>query len=142
MQQATAQPQLALTAADLVPFTYRAPLDPFRELQLPEFMMQQRVRADIVVQRNVFQPGTGAWHTHPGISFVYVLDGQIQLEEFSEKTGCTTTQVYGSGQAYFEEGFHVHRAIVLSSTPAVLLVTRFNIPPGTPITTPVPAPAC
>lgn len=137
-----APPLANLGAAQLDPFTARATIEPYRIMQLPSFMMHSRERSDIIMQRSVFAPGTGAWHTHAGPSFVHVLQGRIKLEEYSSKEGCVETPVRGPGEVYFEEGGHVHRAIVVSSESAVLLVTRFNIPPGSPITLPAAAPAC
>jgi quercetin dioxygenase-like cupin family protein len=124
------------------PFTVRAPLEPFRIMDNPAFMMHARQTADVVIQRLVFQPGAGPWHTHPGPSFVYVAQGSIKLDRFDPKKGCYDTPAFGAGQAYFEVADEVHRAVVLSSEPAVLLVTRFNIPPGAPITVPAADPGC
>ncbi len=135
-------PRADISATLLDPFTYRAPIDPYKILQLPDLMMQSRTRSDIVMQRSVFVPGAGAWHTHPGPSFVYVIQGQIKLREFSAKDGCTETPVHGPGEVYFEVADHVHRAVVVSSEDAVLLVTRFNIPVSGPISTPAPDPGC
>jgi hypothetical protein len=36
------------------------------------------------------------------------------------------------GNVYFEVADEVHRAVVVSATPAVLVVTRFNVPVGNP----------
>lgn len=123
------------------PFTVRATLEPFRINQQPDFMMQSKERTDIVIQQSVFAPGAGMWHTHPGPSFVYVVDGQIKLDK-STKEGCISTPVYGPGEAYFEIGNQVHRAVVMSSTDAVVLVTRFNIPVGRGFTIPAADPGC
>jgi quercetin dioxygenase-like cupin family protein len=131
-----------VSTLSLEPFTFRAPLDPYRIQQLPDFQVHSKTRSDIVLQRSVFAPGAGPWHTHPGPSFVYVIEGSIKLDRFSEKTGCTETQVYGAGAAYFEIANEVHRAVVVSSESAVLLVTRFNIPVGSPITIPAADPGC
>ena len=114
----------------LDPFTYRAPLDPYKIQQLPDFMIHSAARTDIVLQRLVFAPGAGPWHTHPGPSFVYVIEGDIRLDRVTEKGDCEATAVSGAGQAYFEVANQVHRAVVVSTQPAVLLVTRFNIPVG------------
>jgi quercetin dioxygenase-like cupin family protein len=127
--------------ASPTPFTMRATLDAFRISQTPNFVMQTRGRSDIVFQQSVFTPGAGMWHTHPGPSFIYVVEGQIKLQK-SLDDGCIETPVYGPGQAYFEVGNQVHRAIVMSSTDAVVLVTRFNIPVGQPFTIPAADPGC
>jgi quercetin dioxygenase-like cupin family protein len=123
------------------PFTVRATLPPFRINQQPEFMVQSKERSDIVIQQALFAPGAGMWHTHPGPSFIYVVEGQIKLEKYT-KEGCRETPVYGPGQAYFEVADEVHRAVVLSTTDAVVLVTRFNIPVGKPFTIPAVDPGC
>jgi quercetin dioxygenase-like cupin family protein len=131
---------VALQATE--PFTVRAPLDPYRIQQLPDFMVHSKARTDIVFQRSIFAPGAGPWHTHPGPSFVYVVEGQIQLERFTKKDGCFETPVYGPGSTYFEVAEEVHRAVVVSAESAVLLVTRFNIPVGGAITIPAQNPGC
>jgi hypothetical protein len=133
-------PRAAVVSLD--PFTYRAAIDPYKILQLPDFMMQSRRRSDIVMQRSVLTPGLGPWVTHPGPSFVYVIQGQIKLIEFSDKEGCTETAVRGPGDIFFVEGDHIHRAFVVSSESAVLQVTRFNIPVGGALTIPVADPGC
>lgn len=137
MHQGTAN----VGALNFTPFTFRAPLDPYKIQQLPDFMMHSKATKDIVIQQSVFTPGAGPWHTHPGPSFVYVVQGEIKLERVAEK-GCVETPVFTPGQAYFEVGNQVHRAVVVSSVDAVLLVTRFNIPVGSPLSTPAPAPDC
>ncbi len=89
-------------AADLTPFTFRTSLDPCRIHQLPDFRMPSAVRKDIVIQRSVFNPGAGPWHTHPGPSFIYVIEGEIKLERHNKKEGCFETPVYRAGEAYSE----------------------------------------
>jgi hypothetical protein len=135
-------PLADVTTTQLDPFTFRGPIDPYKILQLPDFMIQSHTRSDIVMQRIVFTPGLGAWHSHPGPSFVYVIQGQIKVREFSAKEGCSDSPVRGPGEVFFVQGDHVQRAIVVSSENAVLLVTRFNIPVGGAITIPAPDPGC
>ena len=126
----------------LEPFTFRAPLDPYKIHQLPDFMIHSNATTDIVMQRSVFAPGPGPWHTHPGPSFIYVIEGEIKVEHFTEKDGCMETPVFGPGNAYFEVADLVMRAVVVSEIPAVLMVTRFNIPVGGAVTIPAPDPGC
>ena len=125
----------------LEPFTFRAPLDPYSIHQLPDFLMHSKARTDIVIQRLVFAPGAGMWHTHPGPSFVYVIEGEIKLDRFT-KDGCTETPVFSPGIAYSEVADEVHRAVVVSAEPAVVMVTRFNIPVGGLTTIPAADPGC
>ena len=129
-------------AADLTPFTFRASLESYRIHQLPDFLMHSTARKDIVIQRSVFNPGAGPWHTHPGPSFIYVIEGEIKLQRHNQQQGCFETPVYHAGEAYSEIADEVHRAVVMSATPAVVLVTRFNIPVGAPITVPAANPGC
>jgi len=137
-----APPQTPLLDVSLDPFTYRATIDPYRILRLPDFMIQQHTRSDIVIQRIVLKPGPGAWHT-TGPHFVYVIQGQLKRQEFSDKEGCTESVVHGPGDIFAAEGDHPGRPVVVSSENAVVLVTRFNIPIGSPILIPVvPAPPC
>jgi hypothetical protein len=138
---AAPQPLADVVSVAQEPFTVRAPMDPYRINQPPDFMVHSRARTDFVIQRNVFVPGAGGWHTHPGPTFVLVVQGQIKLTE-STKDGCEDTEVFGPGQAYVEEGEHVHRAVVLGTEDVVLLVARFNIPLGALITTPAADPGC
>jgi quercetin dioxygenase-like cupin family protein len=131
-----------VTTLTLEPFTFRAPLDPFSIHQLPDFMIHSKATKDIVIQRAVFLPGAGPWHTHPGPSFVYVIEGEIKIDRFNKKDGCTESPVQVAGTAYFEVANEVHRAVVVSAEPAVLMVTRFNIPAGQPFTIMAADPGC
>ena len=131
-----------VTPLVLDPFTFRATLDPYKIHQLPDFMMHSKARTDIVIQRSEFLPGAGFWHIHPGPSFIIVLEGKIKVERFSPKDGCTETQVFQLNDGYFEVANEVHRAVVVSTESAVVLVARFNIPVGGPFTIPVAAPDC
>jgi len=138
-----APPETPLRDVSVDPFTYRATIDPYRLLQLPDFMIQQHTRSDIVMQRNVFKPGPGPWHTSPGPSFVYVIQGQLKIQQFSAKEGCIETPVYSAGEVFAHEADLSRRVVVVSSGDAVVLVTRFNIPIGSAPTIPVvPAPTC
>jgi quercetin dioxygenase-like cupin family protein len=131
-----------LTATSATPFTFRASVEPYSIHQLPDFLMRSKAPKDIVFQQSIFAPGAGSWHMHPGPSFVYVVEGQIKLQRHNSQNGCSETQVYGPGNLYFEVANEVHRAVVVSATSAVLLVTRFNIPVGGAITNPAADPGC
>jgi quercetin dioxygenase-like cupin family protein len=108
-------------------FTFRATLDPYQIHQLPDFMIHSTASKQIVMQRSQF-PATTLWHTHPGPSFVGVIEGQVRIERVNEKDGCTLSPLFVPGDAYIEIANEVHRLVLVSSTPAVLVVTRFNIP--------------
>jgi hypothetical protein len=122
-------------------FTFRATLDPYKIHQLPDFMIHSKARSDIIIQRSMFT-GTGAWHTHPGLSYAYVLQGQIKLEKFTKKDGCFETTVYGAGDVYIKPPNELHRAIVVGDEPEWELIVRLNFPVGGPIAIPATAPDC
>lgn len=128
-------------AVTLEPFTFRAALEPYRVQQLPGFQIHSKDRTDVVMQRAVFAVGAGMWHTHPGPSYVYVLEGAIKVEHSTED-GCSESPVRGPGEAYMELADQVHRAVVTSAEPAVVLVTRINIPVGGAFTIPAADPDC
>jgi len=130
--------------APLDQFTFRAPLDPYKIQILPDFMIHSKARTDIVFQRIVLSATSpfGMWHTHPGPSFVYVIEGEVKVERFTKQDGCTATPVFSPGNAYFEIANQVHRAVVVSGQDAVILVTRFNIPVGEPFTIMAADPGC
>jgi hypothetical protein len=142
-------PAASLSAPDIIalqqatdPFTVRAPLDPYRIHQLPDFMSHAGVRADLVLQRLVLPTGSVPWHTHPGPSFVVIEQGQIRLSQYTAQSGCVESPVLGPGQAFYRLGSVVHRLTVLSAEEAVLHVARFNIPVGAAITDPADDPGC
>lgn len=130
-----------LSSINLTSFTFRAPLDGFR-IQQPGFAIRSEGQKDIVIQQSLFAPGAGIWHTHPGPSFIYVIQGELRLDRYSRAGGCTSTPVYGPGSAYFEQADQIHRAVVTSVDTAVVLVTRFNIPVGAAFTIPAADPGC
>jgi quercetin dioxygenase-like cupin family protein len=129
-------------AQALEPFLYRATVEPYRIHELPDFMIHSRAPSDIIIQRGVFTPGVGAWHTHPGVSFAYVLQGQIKLQMFSKKEGCSETPVYGPGDVYIKPPNELHRAVVVSATNEVELIVRLDYPPGAAISSPAADPGC
>jgi hypothetical protein len=133
-----------VAAAALDQFTFRAPLEPYKIQVMPDFMIHSKARTDIVFQRIVLSATSpfGMWHTHPGPSFVYVIEGEVKLERFTKQDGCTATPVFGPGNTYFEVADQVHRAVVVSGQDAVILVTRFNIPVGQAFTIPAADPGC
>jgi hypothetical protein len=131
-----------LTVATATPFTYRASIEPFQIHQLPDFLLHSKAVKDVVIQQSISQPGNGPWHTHPGPSFVYVVEGQIKQQRYNSAKGCFETPVFGPGTLYMEVADEVHRAVVVSATPALLLVVRMNIPVGSPFTIPAADPGC
>lgn len=131
----------AVAAAAPEPFAVRATLDPYRIQDLPDFMIHSKARSDFIVQQSMFT-GTGAWHTHPGLSYAYVLQGQIKLQKFTKKDGCFETPVFGPGDVYIKPPNELHRAIVVSQEPEWELIVRLDFPVGGEIATPADDPGC
>jgi quercetin dioxygenase-like cupin family protein len=76
------------------------------------------------------------WHYHPGNGYVIVKSGSIlNLEP------CGGSQVFVAGQAFFEEGGHIHRAIPSATEPTNIVFISV-VPEGRPRTIPVDAPIC
>ena len=130
-----------VAAVTLDPFTFRATLDPYRIHQLPDFMIHSKARKDLIIQRSMFT-GTGAWHTHPGLSYAFVLQGHVKLQKFTKKDGCFETRVFGPGEVYIKPPNEVHRAIVVGEEEEWELIVRLNFPEGGPIAIPAGDPEC
>lgn len=128
-------------ALELEPFTFRATLDPYRINQPPDFMIHSRARSDFIIQRSAFS-GVGGWHTHPGLSYAFVIQGQIKLQKFTKKNGCFETRVFGPGEVYLKPADEVHRAVVVGEAEEVELIVRLNFPEGGPIAEAAPDPGC
>jgi mannose-6-phosphate isomerase-like protein (cupin superfamily) len=137
---ATSHTTAGVAAVALEQFAFSATLDPYKIHGLPDFLIHSKTPSDLIIQRSRFT-GTGAWHTHPGFSYAYVLQGHIKLQKYSKKDGCTETQVYGPGDAYIKPPNEVHRAVVVGEEEWELIV-RLNYPAGGPIAAPADDPGC
>jgi hypothetical protein len=137
-------PSRSLVAAADTPFTYRAPVKPLT-IREPDFEMKLNAVKEMTVQRVVFPPGPTIWHTHPAASFVLVVSGSVKLERFIPEKGggfCVETPVFNPNQTFVEPANRVHRAVVQGTENAELLVVRFNVPIGTPLTVAAADPGC
>jgi len=87
---------------------------------------------DIVVVETTIEPGgSGGWHSHPGPAVVFVQSGAITL--YSGGDGMCTPHRYTAGQVGVEFPHEVMNPINESTTtPAVVLVTFYNVPVGGP----------
>jgi hypothetical protein len=128
-------------AAALDPFTFRAPLRAHHIQQGSNFLIDMKARSDFIIQRSMFT-GTGAWHTHPGLSYAYVIEGRVKLQKFTKEKGCFETRVYNPGDVYIKPPNQLHRAIVVSEEPEWELIVRLNFPIGGPIAVPADDPGC
>jgi quercetin dioxygenase-like cupin family protein len=78
-------------------------------------------------------PGeTLAWHYHPGYAFNAVKSGTLTFEE-----GCGGSESFSANQAFEELDGHVHRAMNLGATDAIVSNT-FIVPQGRPTTVNIP----
>ena len=127
---------------ELDPPTLIAHLDPYRINQPPDFMMHSRATSDFIIRRSSFPPGDpGPWHTHPGLSFAYVIQGRIKLQKFTKHDGCFETAVYGPGEVYIKPPDEVHRVVVVGTEEEVELIVSF-FPSGAAYRTLVDDPGC
>jgi len=76
------------------------------------------------------------WHYHPGPGYVIVMQGSITNQE-----PCGGATTYTAGQAFAEEGGHIHRAIP-SATESTRILFISVVPQGSPRTIPVDTPLC
>jgi quercetin dioxygenase-like cupin family protein len=84
---------------------------------------------DIAFQQLTFQPGahTG-WHTHPGPTFVAVVQGEGTL--YHGVSGCPAHK-YGAGSGFFQPSSEVHN--FRNETSGTVVIHAFYVlPPGTP----------
>lgn len=90
----------------------------------------------LVVRFNVAPGGTSGWHTHPGMSLVTVISGEITLYEASL---CTPKRL-SAGQTFVDEGGdHVH--LVRNETGAAAQLGAVQlVEPGVPGRVDVPRP--
>ena len=104
----------------------------FKVGQAPEVIHVPDAR-DTVMQRIEIGPGghTG-WHSHPGPVVVLVKSGELTLYD-GDDPRCTG-RTYAAGQAFMDIGQgHVHIGRNQSASQNVeLLVTYFDVPPGSP----------
>ena len=82
----------------------------------------------LVVRFNVAPGGTSGWHTHPGMSLVTVISGEITLYDASL---CTPKRLT-AGQTFVDEGGdHVHLVRNETGSPAHLGAVQL-VQPGVP----------
>jgi quercetin dioxygenase-like cupin family protein len=124
----------------------RATLDSFYIDQPPDFLIRSKSEKDVTIEKVTVHPGGhSGWHSHPGLSFAIVTEGQVKVTFFTEKKGCIE-RVFGPGeseQAFFEPPNQVHIGRNEGEVAAVVYVTRLNIPVGEEITDSSPGnPGC
>jgi mannose-6-phosphate isomerase-like protein (cupin superfamily) len=115
----------------------RGTLDPFRIDQPPDFLIDSESEKDVAIRKVTIPPGGhSGWHSHPGLSFVIITEGQVKVTFFTEEDGCIE-HVFGPDepeQAFFEAPNQVHIGRNEGKVDSVLYVTRLNIPVGGEIT--------
>ena len=96
-------------------------------------------RDTLVARLDFADGGTTGWHTHPGPVIVAVASGTLVLHHPTRNGGCTT-ETFGPGTGFIEEGGDIHEAIAADG-PAVVYTTFLAGPETTNYLVPVPAPA-
>lgn len=80
------------------------------------------VKDMLITAIRVAPGGSFGWHTHPGPVLVAVSKGTLDVYESDGKRGCAHATV-GAGDAFVEDGGHVHLASNKGSTPVELNAT-------------------
>jgi quercetin dioxygenase-like cupin family protein len=81
--------------------------------------------------------GTTGWHTHPGPTTVFVLQGTGTLYH----SNCMST-VYSAGSTFTQFPTEVHVFRNEGTIPLLVVATYFSLPPGAPIRIDQPNPGC
>jgi quercetin dioxygenase-like cupin family protein len=99
-------------------------------LTSPGFKIFSKGPTDTVVLQQTIAPGgSTGWHSHPGPAYIVVTQGTVAVYDGDDPT--CTPHTYGPGTGFLDSGFgHVHLARNDGSTPAALIATYLNVPPG------------
>ena len=88
-----------------------------------------RNAADTVMQQIQFGPDAfSGWHSHPGPAIILIKSGQLTF--YSEDDRTCRGRTFSAGQAFIEPPGLVHFAVNQGTTPSVVWVTYFDVPPG------------
>ena len=97
------------------------------------FQISQREGNDVVTVQNTFLAGGfSGWHSHPGITMVIVVSGEITLFREAVKGGKCRVQTYVAGDVFLERPGDEANAVNHGTVAAVVAATFFNVPHGTP----------
>lgn len=102
--------------------------------------IQVRNAGDTIMQQITFdQGGYSGWHSHPGPAVVLVASGELTFYDGDDES--CTGRTFSAGQALIDPGQgHVHFAVNEGTTPTVVWVTYFDVPPGSGPRDDAPAP--
>ena len=111
---------------------WQGPFDPLHEKVKTDgidLTIHSKDRMNLVVTRIAIAPGgTSGWHTHPGMSLVTVLSGEITLYDAAL---CTPRRL-AAGQTFVDEGGgHVHLVRNETGSPAEVGAVQM-VQPGVP----------
>ena len=97
------------------------------------FQISQREGNDVVTVQNTFLAGGfSGWHSHPGLTMVIVVSGEITLFREAVKGGKCRVQTYVAGDVFLERPGDQANAVNHGTVAAVVAATFFNVPHGTP----------
>jgi quercetin dioxygenase-like cupin family protein len=109
-------------------FTYRATLPPLHS-DSNDYKVFQKNSEDIVMRELTIAPGgSSGWHSHPGPTYVVVVQGVDSLYEANDPT-CTAHN-YGPNEGFVELAGDVHVSRNEGAVPTVLMVTFMDVPVG------------
>ena len=112
---------------------------PAAHLNSGDFTLRQMKDADAVTVIVNFEPGgTTGWHLHPGPVVNLVTAGTVTYYR-GDDPACTPHR-FTTGQGFWDAGGDVHIVRNEGTTPATIVVTFLNVPPGTAARIDEPAP--
>ena len=77
---------------------------------------------DVIQTQNLFDPlGYSGWHSHAGMGWVVIAQGQLDIYDYVE---CPAMQHLVAGDVFFEDPRHIHNAVNPGPEPT-LLTTMF-----------------
>jgi quercetin dioxygenase-like cupin family protein len=109
-------------------WTYRATIPPHHS-NTNDFKIRQKNQEDIVMRELTILPGgSSGWHSHPGPTYVIVIQGTDSLYEAKDPE-CSARN-YLPGEGFVELPGDVHISRNEGATNTVLLVTFLDVPVG------------
>jgi hypothetical protein len=101
-------------------------------IKVPSIRKAITCPCDTAFQQLTIQPGgSTGWHTHPGVTFVAVAQGELTYNHVMGTTCPTAKMTPGAG--FFQMPTEVHVGRNVGSVP-VVVYTLYLLPPGTPNT--------
>jgi len=90
--------------------------------EFPRMSVTVNEPLDVIQTQNLFDPrGYSGWHSHAGMGWVVIAQGQLDIYDYVE---CPAVQHLVAGDVFFEDPRHIHNAVNPGPGPT-LLTTMF-----------------